>query len=190
MSAQDKQTGAPEGAPTSEEHLALIGEFDAAKWANVFARQFPGFDEGTAHSWFACAIMAGYDHKANEQRRLVRELDVALNGEAGAAPQAALCDLVAQVQRQQAVRVLKLADGMRINFRAPDGRRGTLHLSRVLRDVELGAMIRFDENVPGIMRAAIDAYPTAGEPPLPEIHSDAHDTAQAQALATDPDHYA
>lgn len=35
---------------------------------------------------------------ANDVNRLVRELDVALNGEAGAAKQAALCDIVAQVR--------------------------------------------------------------------------------------------
>jgi hypothetical protein len=46
--------------------------------------------------------MSRTDHK-----RLVRELDVALNGEDGAAKQAALCDIVAQVkdQRWKLVRV-------------------------------------------------------------------------------------
>ena len=36
----------------------------------------------------------------DDQKALVRELDVALNGEAGAAKQASLCDIVAQVQSQ------------------------------------------------------------------------------------------
>ena len=34
-----------------------------------------------------------------DMRRLTRELDVALNGEEGAAPQASLCDIVSQVQK-------------------------------------------------------------------------------------------
>lgn len=34
-------------------------------------------------------------------RQLVRELDVALNGEAGSAKQASLCDLVSQVKAEQ-----------------------------------------------------------------------------------------
>lgn len=87
---------------------------------------------------------------------LVRELDVALNGEAGAAKQASLCDLVAQVRRQQPVQILNLADGMRINFRAPDGRRATLHLTAMLLDEEA------DPNVEGVMLEAIAAYPVAG----------------------------
>lgn len=41
------------------------------------------------------------ERQANDDRkRLVRELDVALNGEAGAAPQASLCDIVAQVKAE------------------------------------------------------------------------------------------
>lgn len=42
------------------------------------------------------------DHEAvlADHRRLVRELDVLLNGEDGAAQQASLCDLVAQVRRE------------------------------------------------------------------------------------------
>jgi hypothetical protein len=40
------------------------------------------------------------DYKAvfEDHKRLVRRLDVALNGEAGAAPRASLCDIVAQVE--------------------------------------------------------------------------------------------
>lgn len=37
-----------------------------------------------------------------DMRRLTRELDVAMNGEAGAAPQASLCDLVAQARQLRA----------------------------------------------------------------------------------------
>lgn len=37
---------------------------------------------------------------SDDRKRLVRELDVALNGEACAAPQASLCDIVAQVKAE------------------------------------------------------------------------------------------
>lgn len=37
----------------------------------------------------------------DSHRGLVRELDIALNGEAGAAKQASLCDIVAQVKDQR-----------------------------------------------------------------------------------------
>jgi len=40
-----------------------------------------------------------YKEVLEDKRRLVRELDVVLNGEAGAAKQASLCDLVAQVKK-------------------------------------------------------------------------------------------
>jgi hypothetical protein len=53
--------------------------------------------------------MAAVEKQRNElascmedHKRLVRELDVLINGEAGAARQASLCDLVAQVRAMQA----------------------------------------------------------------------------------------
>lgn len=51
---------------------ALVGEFDAAKWAAAFverARTIPDFatDEGNMIGWFANAIMAGYDHARREK---------------------------------------------------------------------------------------------------------------------------
>ncbi len=42
---------------------------------------------------------ADYEAVLADHRRLVRELDVALNGEHGAAKQASLCDLIAQVKQ-------------------------------------------------------------------------------------------
>lgn len=36
-----------------------------------------------------------------DQKRLVRELDIALNGEDGSAEQASLCDIVAQVKDER-----------------------------------------------------------------------------------------
>jgi hypothetical protein len=43
-------------------------------------------------------LIAGQAEALESMRRLTRELDLALNGEAGAAKQASLCDLVAQVK--------------------------------------------------------------------------------------------
>lgn len=53
------------------DHNALIGEFDARKWAATFAatvRENPSIatDEETLHTWFAASIMAGYDHALGE----------------------------------------------------------------------------------------------------------------------------
>ena len=39
-----------------------------------------------------------YEEVLEDHRRLVRELDVLINGEAGAAKQASLCDIVAQIR--------------------------------------------------------------------------------------------
>ena len=57
----------------------------------------------------ACAkpapvVDAGNWIAADDVRRLTREIDVALNGEAGAAPQASLCDIAAQVKRAACLR--------------------------------------------------------------------------------------
>jgi hypothetical protein len=46
------------------------------------------------------ATPADYEEVLADHRRLVRELDVLLNGEEGAAPQASLCDIVMQVKKQ------------------------------------------------------------------------------------------
>ena len=48
------------------------------------------------HSYDTLTI-ADYEEVLQSHRELVRQLDVALNGEAGAAKQASLCDIVAQV---------------------------------------------------------------------------------------------
>ena len=47
----------------------------------------------------ACSA-ADYEEVLADHRRLVRELDVLLNGEHGAAKQASLCDIVSQLKRQ------------------------------------------------------------------------------------------
>ena len=53
------------------------------------------------HSDFQLQRARIADETMVDHRRLVRELDVALNGEAGAAKQASLCDIVAQVKDQR-----------------------------------------------------------------------------------------
>lgn len=45
-------------------------------------------------------LTADYEEVLADHRRLVRQLDVLLNGEAGAAKQASLCDIVSQVWRE------------------------------------------------------------------------------------------
>src|SRR6516225_7161417 len=57
----------------------LIGETDAQVWARAWVRQMTGLspaqrsafctDEGTMISWFANAIMAGYDDGAKHERQ-------------------------------------------------------------------------------------------------------------------------
>lgn len=55
------------------------------------------------NAWERLQDLASSQAEALEDfKRLTRELDVALNGEEGAAPQASLCDLVAQVMRTRA----------------------------------------------------------------------------------------
>jgi hypothetical protein len=56
-------------------------------------------DEGEMPS-APSASSSDYEEVLAEHRRLVRELDVALNGQAGAAKQPSLCDIVRQVQRE------------------------------------------------------------------------------------------
>lgn len=123
--------------------------------------------------------VAEFEAYRDEHRRLVRELDVALNGEVGAAQQASLCDLVAQVRRQQSVQILNLNSGFRLNFRAPSGRRGTLRLDTLLDALGEDAEI-FEPGIADVARAAMDAYPVAGEP-LP-LDVDQQTAAQVQAL--------
>ena len=55
--------------------IKLIGEFDAMKWAKEFCR-ITGFkDEEFVHSWFASAIMTGYDN-ANQKKHAEEKCDL------------------------------------------------------------------------------------------------------------------
>jgi hypothetical protein len=44
-----------------------LPSFDAKDWAECFVKMFPncGVDEGTMTTWFACALMRGYDQADN-----------------------------------------------------------------------------------------------------------------------------
>lgn len=50
-------------------------------------------------------LVADHEEVHDDHKRLVRELDLAFNGEHGAAPQASLCDIVGQLKsmRREAV---------------------------------------------------------------------------------------
>ena len=50
----------------------LNDEFDARVWAAEFKRLNPGSDEELMLTWFANAIMAGYDHAMREARAIER----------------------------------------------------------------------------------------------------------------------
>lgn len=64
------------------EELALVGEFDAKVWVREFMQAMArtpelATDEETMGSWFAVAIMAGYDRgraKAEPLREALREV--------------------------------------------------------------------------------------------------------------------
>ena len=51
---------------------------------------------------YAARKVAGYEEVLADHRRLVRELDVEMNGEEGAAKQASLCDLIGEHKRKVA----------------------------------------------------------------------------------------
>lgn len=54
-------------------HSDLLQTMDAKKWAEEFMRLFGNkreeIDEGLMISWFASAIMVGYDHATNRKIR-------------------------------------------------------------------------------------------------------------------------
>jgi hypothetical protein len=44
--------------------------------------------------------LEGYEEATKDKNRLVRELDIIINGEEGAAKQASLCDIVSQLRNE------------------------------------------------------------------------------------------
>ncbi|AWM87360.1 hypothetical protein [Microvirga sp. 17 mud 1-3] len=80
-------------------------ELKAHTKAGEFLGRHRAFDEcanmlSRYSSGQPAARSADYEATLADHNRLVRELDVLLNGEDGAAQQASLCDIVAQVQRE------------------------------------------------------------------------------------------
>src|SRR5437764_9515069 len=73
------------------------------------------------------ATAADYEEVLADHRRLVRELDVLLNGEAGASRQASLVDIVAQIagerdaMRRDSVTVAQISKLVSMNGKEPDG---------------------------------------------------------------------
>ncbi len=51
-------------------------------------------------------LIEDYEEVNKDKKRLVRELDVLLNGEAGAAKQASLCDIVSQLRIMKCARAI------------------------------------------------------------------------------------
>lgn len=105
-------------------------------------------------------LILAYMEAAEDHRRLVRKLDVALNGEDGAAKQASLCDIVRQVQ----------AEGIKSRPASPAGHADTERLDFLIENDamiygEPGNYIVAQPNRPGLFgagihktaRAAIDA---------------------------------
>ena len=75
-----------------------------AEWQNVSRVFLAAADEiERLRDALNCEIVSRgeYEIVLADHRRLVRELDVALNGEAGAAQQASLCDIVGQVKDER-----------------------------------------------------------------------------------------
>lgn len=64
---------------------------------NPYAGPICGIEEAAKAAIAAMPSVADYEQALADHRRLVRDLDIALNGE-NAAPQASLCDIVAQVK--------------------------------------------------------------------------------------------
>ena len=59
-----------------------LSSFDARDWAQAFCERFPGHDEGLMISWFANALMRGYDERAaalEAERGLADELAASLS---------------------------------------------------------------------------------------------------------------
>ena len=72
---------------------ALVGDDDELRWYAI----------AYTHRRQLLILVDAHEEAKADHQRLVRELDVMLNGEDGAAPQASLCDIVAQVRHMKAV---------------------------------------------------------------------------------------
>lgn len=100
--ASAPQKGAPDGLDQARRHLSnAIEDVEDGKAAAALPalREVAHLLAQTTASTIRAeqAKIADYEESMAGHRRLVRELDMLLNGKDGAAPQASLCDLVAQV---------------------------------------------------------------------------------------------
>lgn len=82
------------------EAMKAIREADAAMGADDELRWFT---VAYTHRRQLLAVVDAFEEAKADQQRLVRQLDVAINGVDGAAPQASLCDIVAQVEHMARV---------------------------------------------------------------------------------------
>lgn len=105
--ASIQPVAAPE--PTLQDWLTIIhdNELSLGDRLQRLSVQMSGILRGDAPDKYKphtireqCHCALDYERALADHRRLVRELDVLLNGEEGAADQASLCDIVAQVQRE------------------------------------------------------------------------------------------
>lgn len=58
---------AASGRPENERPDWPLPSFDARDWAEAFCKLNPQMDEGLMISWFANALMRGYDQRVSEE---------------------------------------------------------------------------------------------------------------------------
>jgi hypothetical protein len=58
-----------ENTPPEERPDWPLPSFDAVDWAKAFCKLYPQVDEETMVTWFAGALMRGYDEHVAETRR-------------------------------------------------------------------------------------------------------------------------
>lgn len=61
--------------PLSERPDFPYCSFDANDWADYFCKVNPGFEKGTALSWFSSALMRGYDQGRLDQSKVVTPIE-------------------------------------------------------------------------------------------------------------------
>ena len=114
--------------------------------------------------------IADYERAFEDHKRLVRRLDVLLNGEAGAAPQASLCDIVGQLEGAKR-NAVPATDGDALR----EALRGSMHaLQALLNAVKTNPAMQGRQYIDlGIqVNTAIDKARNAlasSPPPVPEI---------------------
>jgi hypothetical protein len=55
--------------PPEERSDWPLPSFDAKDWAKAFCKLFPQMDEGLMRTWFASALMRGFDEHASRMER-------------------------------------------------------------------------------------------------------------------------